>query len=179
MLEYRSLVAGTIPADCDFEGCSYKDWSGPARLWALRDQRSQGVREKVMGKLKMGVMQMVEAARAEIEEVEASDAIKEAGDPDCLVIDIRDIRERKRDGYIPDSFHCPRGMIEFWVDPDSPYFKEIFDEKKRFLFHCAADWRSALTVQTVTRMGMENTAHIKGGLKGWREAGGPFTKDEG
>ena len=131
-----------------------------------------------MAKMKMGVMQMVEAARAEIEEVEPEAAIKEAQDPDTLVIDIRDIRERKRDGYIPGSFHCARGMIEFWIDPDSPYFKEIFDEKKRFLFHCAADWRSALTVQTVTKMGMEGAAHIKGGLKGWREAGGAFTKDE-
>ena len=131
-----------------------------------------------MAKLKMGVMQMVEAARAEIEEVEPVVAIQEAKDPDCLVIDIRDIRERKRDGYIPGSFHCARGMIEFWIDPDSPYFKEVFDEKKRFLFHCAADWRSALTVQTVTKTGMEGAAHIKGGLKGWREAGGAFTKDE-
>jgi len=131
-----------------------------------------------MPKLKKGVMQLVEEARVGIEEVEAVDAIKEAQDPDTLVIDIRDVRERKRDGYIPGSFHCPRGMVEFWVDPDSPYFKSVFDEKKRFLFHCAADWRSALTVQTVTRMGMENAAHIKGGLKGWREAGGPTTKDE-
>ncbi len=125
MLEYRPLAAGTIPADCGYEARQ-----SPARLWALRDQRSEGVREKVMGKLKMGVMQMVEAARAEIEEVEASDAVKEAGDPDCLVIDIRDVRERKRDGYIPDSFHCPRGMIEFWVDPDSPYFKEVFQREE-------------------------------------------------
>lgn len=128
--------------------------------------------------LKMGVFEMIEAARAEIEEVETSDAITEAQDPDCLIIDIRDVRERKRDGYIPGSFHCPRGMVEFWVDPDSPYFKTVFDEKKRFLFHCAADWRSALTVQTVTRMGLANAAHIKGGLKAWREAGGAFTKDE-
>ena len=95
------------------------------------------------------------------------------------VIDIRDVRERKRNGYIPGSFHCPRGMIEFWVDPESPYFKDVFNEKKRFLFHCAADWRSALTVQTVTKMGLENAAHIKGGLNAWCEAGGPFTKDEG
>ena len=116
--------------------------------------------------IKLGVFEMVEQARAEIEEVDTTDAIKEAQEPDCLVIDIRDVRERKRNGYIPGSFHCPRGMIEFWVDPESPYFKDIFNEKKRFLFHCAADWRSALTVQTVTKMGLEN------------EAGGPFTKDE-
>ena len=129
--------------------------------------------------IKLGVFEMVEQARTEIEEVDTVDAIEQAQDPDCLVIDIRDVRERKRNGYIPGSFHCPRGMIEFWVDPESPYFKDVFNEKKRFLFHCAADWRSALTVQTVTKMGLENAAHIKGGLNAWCEAGGPFMKDEG
>ena len=128
--------------------------------------------------IKLGVFDMVEQARAEIEEVDTVDAIEQAQDPDCLVIDIRDVRERKRNGYIPGSFHCPRGMIEFLVDPESPYFKDVFNEKKRFLFHCAADLRSALTVQTVTKMGLENAAHIKGGLNAWCEAGGPFTKDE-
>ena len=131
-----------------------------------------------MVNIKLGILEMVEKARAVIEEVDVKDAIAEARDPDCLIIDVRDIRERKRDGYIPQSFHCPRGMIEFWLDPESPYFKKVFDEKKRFLFHCKADWRSALTVQTVTTMGLENAAHIKGGLTAWCQAGGPFTKDE-
>ena len=102
-----------------------------------------------MVNIKLGILEMVEKAREQIEEVEVEDAIAESKDSDCLIIDVRDVRERKRDGYIPESFHCPRGMIEFWLDPDSPYFKKIFDEKKRFLFHCKADWRSALTVQTV------------------------------
>ena len=137
------------------------------------------VRSILMVDIKLGVFEMVEQARTEIEEVDTVDAIEQAQDPDCLVIDIRDVRERKRNGYIPGSFHCPRGTIEFWVDPESPYFKDVFNEKKRFLFHCAADWRSALTVQTVTKMGLENAAHIKGGLNAWCEAGGPFTKDEG
>ena len=129
--------------------------------------------------IKLGILEMVEKARAVIEEVDVEDAIAEARHSDCLIIDVRDVRERKRDGYIPESFHCPRGMIEFWLDPESPYFKKVFDEKKRFLFHCKADWRSALTVQTVTTMGLENAAHIKGGLTAWCKAGGPFTKDEG
>ncbi len=131
-----------------------------------------------MQKLKKCVMQMVEDARRDIEEVEPGDAISESQAPDTLIIDIRDIRERKREGYIPDSFHCPRGMIEFWIDPESPYYKTVFSEKKRFLFHCALDWRSALTVKTVSDMGVENAAHIKGGLKGWRDAGGPVVRDE-
>ena len=137
-----------------------------------------GLRRPQLVNIKVGVFEMVEQARAEIEEVETNDAIEQSKDQDCLVIDIRDVRERKRNGYIPGSFHCPRGMIEFWVDPESPYFKDVFNEKKRFLFHCAADWRSALTVQTVTKMGLENAAHIKGGLNAWCEAGGPSTKEE-
>ena len=137
-----------------------------------------GLRRPQLVNIKVGVFEMVEQARAEIEEVETNDAIEQSKDQDCLVIDIRDVRERKRNGYIPGSFHCPRGMIEFWVDPESPYFKDVFNEKKRFLFHCAADWRSALTVHTVTKMGLENAAHIKGGLNAWCEAGGPFTKEE-
>ena len=132
-----------------------------------------------MVNIKLGILEMVEKARAVIEEVDVEDAIAEARHSDCLIIDVRDVRERKRDGYIPESLHCPRGMIEFWLDPESPYFKKVFDEKKRFLFHCKADWRSALTVQTVTTMGLENAAHINGGLTAWCEAGGPFTKDEG
>ena len=107
-----------------------------------------------MVNIKLGILEMVEKARAVIEEVDVEDAIAEARDPDCLIIDVRDVRERKRDGYIPNSFHCPRGMIEFWLDPESPYFKKVFDEKKRFLFHCKADWRSALTVQTVTTLSL-------------------------
>ena len=130
-----------------------------------------------MQKLRLGVMDLVEAARREIEEVEPETAIAEATAPETLIIDVRDVRERRRDGFIPDSFHCPRGMVEFWIDPESPYFKEIFDRKTRFLFHCALDWRSALTVKTVSDMGLKNAAHIRGGLKGWREAGGPVTKD--
>ena len=77
--------------------------------------------------IKLGVFEMVEQARAEIEEVDTIDAIEQAQDPDCLVIDIRDVRERKRNGYIQGSFHCHRGMIEFWVDPESPYFKDVFN----------------------------------------------------
>ena len=77
-------------------------------------------------------------------------------DPNVVVIDIRDIRERMRTGFIPGSVHAPRGMVEFWVDPESPYFKDVFgQEGKTFVFHCAAGWRSALTVATLQDMGFE------------------------
>jgi len=130
------------------------------------------------GKLKVGVGPMVEAARGRIEEVDAEEAIGLHGDPGVVIVDLRDVREREREGYIPGSFHCPRGMVEFWVDPDSPYHKEIFSREARFIFHCASGWRSALTVATLTDMGMENIAHIRQGFTSWRDAGGPVEKPE-
>lgn len=125
-----------------------------------------------MQKLKTPVSEMVNAARARIEEIETSDAIAMVDDPDVVIVDLRDIRERQRSGFIPGSFHCPRGMAEFWIDPDSPYFKEVFAEEKKFVFHCASGWRSALTVATLQDMGFD-AAHLKEGFSTWAEKGGP------
>lgn len=115
---------------------------------------------------------LVESARREIEEIAPEDVVALHGRDDIAIIDVRDIRELKREGKIPGSVHCPRGMLEFWIDPESPYFKPIFGEDKRFIFHCALDWRSALATQTAQNMGLKPVAHIKGGFAGWKEAGG-------
>lgn len=125
-----------------------------------------------MTKLKLSSAQMVARARARIEEIETADAIALVNDPDVVIVDIRDIRERQRLGFIPGSVHCPRGMIEFWVDPESPYFKEVFAQDKRFIFHCASGWRSALTVATLQDMGFES-AHLKDGFTDWLKSDGP------
>ncbi len=115
---------------------------------------------------------MVAESRERIEEIETPDLIAKLGDPNLVIVDIRDIRERQRSGYIPGSVHAPRGMIEFWVDPDSPYFKEVFGEDKKFVFHCASGWRSALTVATLQDMGFE-AAHLREGFSTWEKQGGP------
>ena len=128
--------------------------------------------------LKIGVATMVADARSRIEEVDASEAIDLLEDPDVVIVDLRDVRERSREGYIPGSFHCPRGMVEFWVDPESPYYKDIFGRDARFVFHCASGWRSALTVATLRDMGMENVAHITQGFSSWKKAGGPMEPPE-
>lgn len=126
-----------------------------------------------MAKLKTTAADMVKAARARIEEVETEDLIKMVEDPNVVIVDIRDIRERQRTGAIPGSVHAPRGMIEFWVDPDSPYYKEVFgQEGKKYVFHCASGWRSALTVATLQDMGFD-AAHLKEGFSTWAEKGGP------
>ena len=130
-----------------------------------------------MPKLHMNVKEMVARARERIEEIETVDAIAMVDDPGVVIVDLRDVRERQRSGFIPGAFHCPRGMLEFWVDPDSPYFKEIFAEDKRFVFHCASGWRSALSVATLQDMGFE-AAHLKEGFSTWETQGGPVAFPE-
>lgn len=121
-----------------------------------------------MPKLKISAADMVAAAKARIEEISAGEAVSLT---EVTFVDLRDIRERQREGFIPGSYHCPRGMAEFWVDPESPYFKEIFGEDRKFVFYCASGWRSALTVDTLRQMGFD-AAHISEGFSGWKRAGG-------
>ncbi len=125
-----------------------------------------------MKKLKTTAANLVAQARARIEEVETRDLMAMIDDPDTIVVDIRDIRERQRSGFIPGSVHAPRGMIEFWVDPESPYYQDVFgQEGKRYILHCASGWRSALTVATLQDMGFD-AAHLKHGFTDWVDRGG-------
>ena len=116
---------------------------------------------------------LVAEARARIREIPAAEAVGMFDDDSFQIVDLRDPRELAREGRIPGALHCPRGMIEFWVDPGSPYFKPVFGEDKTFVFHCASGWRSALTVATLKDLGFQNAAHISDGFKGWVAAGGP------
>jgi rhodanese-related sulfurtransferase len=125
-----------------------------------------------MKKLKKTVKNMVAEAKLKINEIDAKEAIKLFNDENVIFIDIRDIRERQKLGFIPGSFHAPRGMLEFWIDPESPYFKDIFNTNKKYIFHCAAGWRSALAVSTLKDMGFE-ASHITNGFAGWVDEKGP------
>lgn len=124
-------------------------------------------------KMKKGVKDLVAEANAEIETITAKDALKLKDDSSVVLVDLRDIRELNRDGRVPGAFHAPRGMLEFWVDPESPYYKDIFGSGKKFVFFCAGGMRSALAAQAVRRMGLEPVCHIEGGFRAWKEAGGP------
>lgn len=126
--------------------------------------------------MKLTSADLVARARDQIDEIDAVEAVALLDDPNVLFVDIRDVRERHRTGFIPGAFHAPRGMLEFWVDPDSPYAKPIFQEDRKFVFHCASGWRSALTVAALKDMGFDAT-HITEGFTGWVEAGGPVAKD--
>jgi len=121
-----------------------------------------------------GFRALVDAAEREIETLPIEKALSLHGKEDVVFIDIRDIRELDREGRMPGAFHCPRGMLEFWIDPASPYHKKIFAEDKRFVFFCAGGWRSALAAQTAARMGLRPVAHIAGGFGAWQKAEGPI-----
>ena len=123
--------------------------------------------------IKKGYKQLVAEADAEIQTLSVPDAIALLGQPDVVFVDLRDPRELEREGKMPGAFSCPRGMLEFWIDPESPYGKPIFQEDKRFVFFCAGGWRSALAGKAAQDMGLENVTHIEGGFGAWKKAGGP------
>ncbi|MDO5535351.1 MAG: rhodanese-like domain-containing protein [Propionibacteriaceae bacterium] len=116
---------------------------------------------------------LVAEARASIENITVTDAAALLERDDVLFVDIRDPRELSRLGTIPGSFRAPRGMLEFWVDPASPYYKPALDAGHKLVLFCGSGWRSALTAKTLQEMGLDNVAHLDGGFTAWQEAGQP------
>ena len=120
-----------------------------------------------------GYKRMLEEANAAIETIPTAEAFALVGREDVVLVDLRDPRELEREGKMPGAFHCPRGMLEFWIDPESPYHKPVFAQDKKFVFFCAGGWRSALAAKTAKDMGLTPVAHIEGGFGAWKKAGGP------
>ena len=124
-------------------------------------------------KLKIGYRSLIDDAMAQIETIPLAQAEKYLAEPNTVFVDIRDVRELEREGMIPNALHAPRGMLEFWVDPDSPYYKSVFGEGKRLVLYCASAWRSALATETLQKMGLPNVCHLEGGFSAWKNAGLP------
>jgi rhodanese-related sulfurtransferase len=120
-----------------------------------------------------GYQALLDEANAKIETLTPADAMALQGRDDVVFVDIRDPRELEREGKMPGAIHCPRGMLEFWIDPESPYHKPVFAEDKRFVFFCAGGWRSALAAATAQEMGLKPVAHMGGGFGAWKKEGGP------
>ena len=120
------------------------------------------------------VKEMVEAANAEITKLSVKEVRKLVDSEEHVIVDLRDIRELQRAGKIPGAFSCPRGMLEFWIDPESPYHKKVFDQDKTYVFYCASAWRSALSAKLAQDMGLAPVAHIEGGFSAWANAGAPI-----
>ena len=123
-----------------------------------------------------GIKQLCAEAEREIETMTVEQVMAVKDDPNVQLVDIRDIRELWRDGTIPGAIHAPRDMLEFWVDPDSPYYRAQFGSGKKFIFYCAGGMRSALACQAVHEMGLAPVAHVEGGFNAWKKAGGPVTQ---
>jgi rhodanese-related sulfurtransferase len=163
-------VAGVGGADriTPFLGCSL------LQTTAALSPSLAGAKQAMPQNITVHVHTLVEAAEREIETLSADEAVALHGRDDVVFVDLRDIRELNREGRVPGAFHCPRGMLEFWVDPESKYHKPVFGEDKRFVFFCAAGQRSALATQTAQRMGLQPVAHIAGVFGAWKAAGGPI-----
>ena len=128
--------------------------------------------------MKKGFKKLLEEANARIETISTKEAVKLAGDDTVVLVDLRDIRELWREGKIPGAVHAPRGMLEFWVDPESPYYRDVFGQDKKYVLYCQSGWRSALAAKELQDMGLTPIAHIEGGFHAWKDAGGAVEKVE-
>jgi rhodanese-related sulfurtransferase len=128
--------------------------------------------------IKTGYQALVAAASAQVKTYSVAEVRARLQNGDVQLIDVREAGELKRDGAIAGAFHAPRGMLEFWIDPESPYFKPVFaqdeGQNKEFVFFCAAGWRSALAAKTAQDMGLRPVAHLDGGFGAWQAAGAPI-----
>jgi rhodanese-related sulfurtransferase len=129
-------------------------------------------------KIIKGYKTLLAEANASVRTLAIDEAKAMAGREDVVFVDLRDPRELEREGRIPGAFHCPRGMLEFWIDPESPYAKPVFQEDKTFVFFCAGGWRSALAARAAQEMGLSPVAHIDGGFGAWKGSGGPIIAPE-
>jgi rhodanese-related sulfurtransferase len=123
-----------------------------------------------------GFRQMVDEAKARITTISLEDAKGRLGRDGVVFVDLRDVRELEREGTVPGAFHCPRGMLEFWIDPDSPYHKDIFAGDKEFVFYCNGAWRSALAADVAQQMGLEHVVEMEGGFAEWKKKGFPVAE---
>ncbi len=117
-----------------------------------------------------GIKELLAEANAQIKTIPVDEAKDLYNNPNYQFIDLRDIRELQREGKIPDAFSCPRGMLEFWIDPASPYHKPVFNQDKTYVFYCASAWRSALGAKIAAEMGLAPVAHMEGGFSAWKKA---------
>jgi rhodanese-related sulfurtransferase len=126
--------------------------------------------------MRKGFRQMVDEAKARITTISLDDARARLDREGVVFVDLRDVRELEREGMIPGAFHCPRGMLEFWIDPDSPYYKDVFAPGKQFVFYCNGAWRSALAADTAQQMGLPGVVEMDGGFTAWKNAGHPVAQ---
>ncbi|MGB6103016.1 MAG: rhodanese-like domain-containing protein [Pusillimonas sp.] len=125
-----------------------------------------------------GYKELIHEANARVRTLSLEEAQAKLNEPDSVFVDIRDVRELEREGMIPGAYHAPRGMLEFWVDPESPYYKDIFGSGKEFILYCGSAWRSSLAAAALQDMGLTPIGHLEGGFTAWKKAGLPVVAKE-
>lgn len=123
-----------------------------------------------------GIKALLDEANAIVQVMPVAEAQARLDDPDYVFVDLRDIREVQRSGMLPGAVSCPRGMLEFWIDPESPYHKPVFNQDKTYVFYCASAWRSALSARVAMEMGLAPVMHLEGGFTEWVKQGGPVAE---
>jgi rhodanese-related sulfurtransferase len=126
--------------------------------------------------LKKTSRQLVEEAAAVVRTLSLDQARAAHAEGKALFVDLRDVRELEREGVIPGALHAPRGLLEFWVDPESTYFHKAFADGRPLVLFCAMGWRSALAARTLQEMGFDDVSHVDGGFTGWKAAGAPVAE---
>ncbi len=121
-----------------------------------------------------GIKALLDEANSIVATMPLSEASQVFCNPDFVFVDLRDIRELQREGKIPGAFSCPRGMLEFWIDPASPYHKDVFNQDKTYVFYCASAWRSALSAKIAQEMGLKPVMHMEGGFSAWKKGEYPM-----
>jgi len=126
----------------------------------------------------VGYQTLLDEAHAQVHAVSTDVLAEQLGNEDLVIIDLRELGELQREGHLPGAVHTPRGMLEFWIDPDSPYARPVFQEDKRFVFYCRSGWRSALATAVAMRLGLQRASHLDGGFSAWKDSGfeiAPYT----
>lgn len=149
-------------------------WSWTSSLFVTRPSTASILLGKpVVQTITKGIKALLAEANEQVETISTADAVALLNSNDHVFIDLRDIRELKRVGKIPGAFSCPRGMLEFWIDPESPYHKDVFNQDKTYVFYCASAWRSALSAKVAMEMGLNPVVHIEGGFTAWLKDDAP------
>jgi rhodanese-related sulfurtransferase len=118
--------------------------------------------------IKKGFRQLVAEAEQQIQSRSPAEVAASLAEPGTLLVDLRDVRELRREGKIAGALHVPRGMLEFWIDPDSPYYRQEFEAAEQLILYCNKGWRSALATRALLEMGLDNVCHMRGGLEAWQ-----------
>jgi len=156
--------------------CRYRHQNGTGPL-VSGNSGGRNSEEYMAQNITKGIRSLLDEANLVVENMSVEEASKCFDSEAHVFVDLRDIRELQREGKILGAFSCPRGMLEFWIDPESPYHKDVFNQDKTYVFYCASAWRSALAAKQAGEMGLSPVMHMTGGFSAWKTFGAPVERN--